>query len=40
MKRGRRKHGSDYEKILETESEVLGDRTVSALQSRYYNKIK
>lgn len=39
LKRGRRKHGSDWEKIHETESEVLGHRSVKSLQNRYYNKI-
>ncbi|GMH52665.1 hypothetical protein TL16_g01282 [Triparma laevis f. inornata] len=41
LKRGRLKHGADYEKILETENEVLGWRTTNALQvhhSRLLNK--
>ncbi|GMH47738.1 hypothetical protein TrLO_g6149 [Triparma laevis f. longispina] len=34
LKRGRWKYGSDWEKIMKTESEVLGDRTVGALKNK------
>ncbi|GMH93720.1 hypothetical protein TL16_g12706 [Triparma laevis f. inornata] len=35
LRRGVLKHGADYNKILETVNEVLGRRTVKAIQSRY-----
>ncbi|GMH56616.1 hypothetical protein TL16_g09563 [Triparma laevis f. inornata] len=34
LKRGRRKHGNDWEKIIGTESEVLGHRTANAIRQR------
>lgn len=39
LKRGGSKHGADFNKILETENEILGRRTVNALSNRYF-KIK
>ena len=35
LKRGRKKHGADREKIPETENKVLGDRTAAAIKHRY-----
>lgn len=40
LRTGMLKHGKDWEKILETENEVLGGRTVNALQNRYTRNIK
>ena len=40
VKRGVEKHGNDWEKTLKTESEALGDRTASAVESRYTKKLK
>ena len=40
LKMGGEKHGNDWEKIIETESEVLRRRTANALDYTYYNKIK
>lgn len=37
LTRGRLKYGDDWEKIHETEKEVLGRRTVAALQCRISN---
>ncbi|GMI02770.1 hypothetical protein TrLO_g5679 [Triparma laevis f. longispina] len=39
LKRGRLKHGDDREMILETEKEVLGHRTVGALDFKYHKHL-
>ncbi|GMI09445.1 hypothetical protein TrLO_g6846 [Triparma laevis f. longispina] len=40
LKRGIRKHGTDWEKIHETENEVFGRRTAGAIKGRYYDYLR
>ena len=40
LKRGRKEHGADWDKILKSKNKVLGRRTVNALENRYHKHLK